>query len=366
MRVVLDSNILCRDFRLAGTIFRTFLSNLGNAGHSLHIPKVVIEEVVNKYGEEFQKLHILITKMGYTVPVTLDSNRPITDLHIAKEEFRDYLRNKLSRVNCTFLDYPNVSHEVLSERAIQRRRPFRANDRGYRDALIWESILQLAAESSDTRIAFITSNYRDFANENIPEQLHPDLIADIESRRGNSETFSEIQLWQDLNSFVERNIYPILELINDIRDQLEANRYQGLNLMTFLEEEHQWLMSGKEFESEDVGLSWEINGLTFSNVQEVYSIDDIEARRLSGNELLINFTANALCEFDFLMGKAEFYSLPDDVRASLWFENRDDYYVSSSITKEVNLNLSLSFDIESQRITSAQIIAISPTEENSY
>jgi len=366
MRVVLDSNILCRDLRLDGTYFRTFLSSLRNAGHSLYIPQVVIEEVVNKYGEEFRKLHTLITKMGYAMPVSLESDRLITDARAAKEEYRNYLRNILSRANCSFLDYPEVSHEVLSGRAIQRIRPFRANDRGYRDALIWESILQLAAESTEIPIAFITSNKKDFADENRPELFHPDLVAEIESRRGDSRAFSEIQLFLNLNSFVEENIYPTLELLNDIRDQLENNRYQGLNLMTFLEEEHHRLMSSKEFESEEVGLPLGFVSLTFSSVQEVYSIDDIEVRKLSDKELLINFKANVLCEFDFISHRAEFFSLPRDVRPNFWNETWHDTFVSSSITKEVNLDLGLSFDIESQRITSAQIITISPTEENSH
>lgn len=365
MRIVLDSNIYCKDYRMSGTTFRTFLSELNNAGHSLYVPKIIIEEVVNRYGEEFQKMKMLINKMGYNMPIAPGSNRQIIDTQEAKNEYRRFLQDTLSRVRYTLLEYPNVSHEELAQRALRCRRPFRANDRGYRDALIWETILQLASRNHENPVAFITSNTRDFADEQISDRLHPNLTDDIESRRALGEELSEILLFTNLFNFIEIHIIPTLELLDDIRVQLENNNYQGLNLINFIEEELAQRFSGLEFNPEDVGFPSEFESPSICLIEEVDRIEDVEVRRLSENELLINFSAAVLCEFDFYIIKWELYTLPEEVRPHLWNEEFSDVYALAYKSARVLINISISFNNESRQITSAQITAINPVEQNS-
>ena len=86
--------------------------------------------------------------------------------------FRERLEAQFDRV----LDYPDIQHEVLVMRAVTRTRPFDEEGEGYRDALIWETILKLASEV-DSEVVFI-SNDNDFSNQG--RELHNDLAVQMD------------------------------------------------------------------------------------------------------------------------------------------------------------------------------------------
>ena len=75
------------------------------------------------------------------------------------------------------LPYGDVPQTAIVSRVLARKRPFHKSDKGYRDALIWESILKICKQSDPT--FFVTDNHKDFCNESNKEQLHADLIADL-------------------------------------------------------------------------------------------------------------------------------------------------------------------------------------------
>lgn len=54
MRVVLDTSILRRDLRLKGTSFRVLAAGLRSLDLSLHIPRVVLDEIGNLFREELR------------------------------------------------------------------------------------------------------------------------------------------------------------------------------------------------------------------------------------------------------------------------------------------------------------------------
>lgn len=56
--------------------------------------------------------------------------------------FRERLEAQFDRI----LDYPDTQHEVLVSRAVTRIKPFDEEGEGYRDAMIWETVLELASE----------------------------------------------------------------------------------------------------------------------------------------------------------------------------------------------------------------------------
>ncbi len=75
---------------------------------------------------------------------------------------------------------PEVTVAELYEQAIQERRPFRARGRGFKDTLIWRTILDLAL---DDEVVLITENYLDFAeSDDHKDILHPHLREDLASQ----------------------------------------------------------------------------------------------------------------------------------------------------------------------------------------
>lgn len=77
-------------------------------------------------------------------------------------------------------DYPDIKHEIVVKRALQRKKTFKANgSTGYRDYLVWQTCLEVPRRYASEEIHFITENTRDFADQNDREKLHPALLADL-------------------------------------------------------------------------------------------------------------------------------------------------------------------------------------------
>src|SRR5262249_9572490 len=88
-----------------------------------------------------------------------------------------YMKEKLKATGAVIVPYPTSSHEVVSRRAIERRKPLDDKGSGYRDTLIWLSMLELL-KSEPTNLIFVTANHRDFAEGT---SLHSDLRTDLDA-----------------------------------------------------------------------------------------------------------------------------------------------------------------------------------------
>jgi len=123
------------------------------------------------------------------------------------------------------LPYPQVSHETVTRRALARRKPFTGTKRGtvgYRDSLIWESVVGLAEKGDEEPIAFVTSNTADFSLDRAGRELHRDLAVDLKWR---DIPPSLINLYPDLKTFVEEKVKPDLNLEPQIRAKMEGGEY---------------------------------------------------------------------------------------------------------------------------------------------
>jgi predicted nucleic acid-binding protein len=157
MRIILDTNIVFRDFYFSSPASRTLLSGMAKANHSLYVPKVIFDEIVNKYLESVGELLGKAKRLGFSGLAINDS--VVNELEQARSSYSEFLTRELKTVGARFLDYPTTSHEELVGRALKRRKPFRSTDTGgYRDALIWETIKILACEKPKETIAFISDN----------------------------------------------------------------------------------------------------------------------------------------------------------------------------------------------------------------
>ncbi|WP_244310456.1 PIN domain-containing protein [Leptospira noumeaensis] len=78
-----------------------------------------------------------------------------------------------------------MNFENIFNKALLKKRPFRENEKGFRDALIWENILQMVKMYSDDEnpIVFISANINDFCskekNHNGAYRIHEDLKKDL-------------------------------------------------------------------------------------------------------------------------------------------------------------------------------------------
>jgi hypothetical protein len=146
--------VVILDLRERGAAWRRLTRAVEEARVRLCLPAVVVDEVlahrVNRFQPEVTRAIELVRGLATRVPP-----------------------------GWAVLPYPAVPHRQVVARALARRRPFDPRGRGgYRDTLIWESVLELARQGGVAHVVLVTRNHKDFAAGD-GSGWHADLRADL-------------------------------------------------------------------------------------------------------------------------------------------------------------------------------------------
>ena len=296
MNLILDANIIYSEGYASSNLFKFLISLARLFGHKLYVPAVVIDEVTAKLDGEIKEqqknTNDMFRKWGRYLDRSLES--PLNDLN-PREEAR-LLRSKLEECG-QVLEYPDTPHEELVKRAINRIRPFDKKGSGYRDSLIWESAVQLAATVQDQVVLLASDTIFKDGEVNLAKELKADLV-----ERGFED--DKVVLACSLKEFVDNYIRPYLEGDpTGIFDQLDIDLHEAIAL--WVQEEH----IGKEWDREELGLPWEYETLHLSMVEGVSDLKGLETKQVSNGEYLVRIEATLDCEFDAFVHKANVYGL---------------------------------------------------------
>lgn len=184
---------------------------------SLWIPEVVLAELVNKRTERLKaqvSKHADVTRaLDRLLPHDQRARWRVDkfDLGADRDEYERVLRQRLAEAKVHIAPWPDVAHEELVVRDLERKRPFSPSGSGYRDALIWETVLAIAQERPDDVVYFVSTNDDDFAAHK-SNDLHPDLEAEAPN----------VVLEQRLDAVVNR-IDPLRRVLQDLRARIETD-----------------------------------------------------------------------------------------------------------------------------------------------
>lgn len=256
--VVLDSSELVRDIRLATprvVILRTFCEQFGA---QVVVPQVVrlemagnIETRVRDANKKQNDAAAAYQLVGLSLPGNVLSSSPADSLEAALHAFDA----RLEWLGATSVELPSVSHEEVIERLQEGRRPFGTSNKreiGYRDFLLWRNVLTL-----EGRVAFVTSNTKDFATEAEGNfELHPDLQDDI------SNGVSEVRLFVKLEDLAENVLEPRMAALDNAKalaQQLVLNSRQRRELEEFAIEhlQDEFVEASSELFYEGVSIPWD-------------------------------------------------------------------------------------------------------------
>jgi rRNA-processing protein FCF1 len=198
--VLLDTNILVANFR-PGNAFKLLLEGARMGHLQLLVPELVVQEAANKLRERVRDqarvLERAVSELGSLGVVV---RRPgSTDEDVAALRYDTELRRNLKQAGAEILPLPAVSHQQMLKRALSRRRPFKKDDAGYRDALLWETILERRLQGG-VQLYFCTQNTADFAEA---QAGTPVLAADLtdEAERAGFAS-GQVSLRTDLRRLV--------------------------------------------------------------------------------------------------------------------------------------------------------------------
>lgn len=183
--VVIDSNIMWHQWWLTGASWEKMRDLVDQDRIVLYVPEVVVQEVArgrrhdaNELIEELNQVNL--SRIERLLNLELPTNK--TDLaskvHTLVANYDTELRARLLELGAEIIPVPSVSQQVILTRALENRRPFDADGRnGYRDVLIWHSLLDIAKLSYDG-IVFASNNTSDFCTGK-PSVLLPVLADEL-------------------------------------------------------------------------------------------------------------------------------------------------------------------------------------------
>lgn len=187
--VVIDSTAIWNDWHLDRKAWDVLQVFVEHGLLQVCVPEVVVQEVSRGYkratndllGElkklELWKLHKLL---GLSVPTNIKDLKPSVDQRIS--DYEPILRRRFDERRVAVVPLPQVEHQVLLTRALENRKPFDAEGKnGFRDALIWHTVLDLCYKTArTTKVLFITDNTNDFCDKKSGGLLAP-LQAEVEA-----------------------------------------------------------------------------------------------------------------------------------------------------------------------------------------
>jgi predicted nucleic acid-binding protein len=285
MKVSLDTNILVQDFWLDSPHSRLFLDELNIIPATLHIPEVVIDEIINKYRE------FLVEKIEQQKKFNADISRLLKkninpesiDVSQAIIDYGKFLFEKLKSINAEILPYPSVEHKEVVRRILERRKPFKKGDAGYRDYLIWETIKNLELWGTE-QIVFITNNTKDFGDGGY-------LSAEFTDKNTDNKNFKIVVA---VAKFNDEFILPRLKKLDKLKFQLSKGQASNFNFKEWLDTEFVEFIKETELEEVIAGFPYGVGKVKIVEIvtYDDYKIEDVS--EMESGEKFIRFAIKCL------------------------------------------------------------------------
>jgi hypothetical protein len=222
--IILDANALIADFTLASPAFRLLFDGVARLDAKLYVVDVSVAEAARKLREE------LTTLTGTADRLQRISGRPL-DL-TAFAALDEVVSEYKARVAEKFivLPTPAVPHMRVVDRILAGRSPSRGGDRGYRDTLIWETVLERFGAHRG-KVLLVTGD-GDFSDKS--GRPHADLLTDLNERGVEHERLTIFKAVAHLN---KERIEPNLKAVEKYQGMLKDDAFPDFSLRDwFLEE----------------------------------------------------------------------------------------------------------------------------------
>lgn len=175
--VILDTNILFRDFKLSGYELRKLIKTKDLYSFDLCIPEVVHDECIGNYIAESklrsERLDKAINEINELLPNGDRIKNEIIDrkTNSCVKKYKSRLRRFIKDNKINLLSYPEVSHKDIVGKMYEKNQPFNngsgnSSEKGYKDYLIAESVRYYIDKNRiNERTILVTNNIKDFIEQ---------------------------------------------------------------------------------------------------------------------------------------------------------------------------------------------------------
>lgn len=311
MHIVLDTNAIVSEGFGNSRQFNALLSVSNSLGYTIVVPQTVIDETVARFSDslarEVKAVQSSLSKLSNWMDRGFDSPVGSLDLEREAESFRCALQRKFQDANVVVVGYPDTSHEALVVRATSRVRPFNDAGSGYRDTLIWMSVLDLVARTTGRVVLVAADNA--FSRKKDDPRLHGQLAGEVARIPGRDAR--SVALAKDLAQLVDDHIRPSLNGV-DWENPIETLATLVSDAEESIALAIQETYAHVEWDPSDLGLPWEFESPRLTFAEGVRDLTVLDVREYPGECYLVNVQVDFAAQFDVFMYKADWYGYDDD------------------------------------------------------
>ncbi|MCA6215519.1 DUF4935 domain-containing protein [Ideonella sp. B7] len=343
MKFFLDTNVFYGDWFLRNANFRYLFHFINNEGHELLVSRAVMQEAENIRNRDLHaavsevKKHLLSAAKLNGQPVAT----PEPTFCIEPYDLLEALRLKLDSV--ALVEYQSISHAVVVERALKRVRPFQENEKGYRDTLIWLSLLEhLSRLPAGSEIVFISANKSDFYDPSSKTPaFHPSLQEDID-RLCPSVV---IRPYLSLFDFVDKTIDKSEHALDHSRAEMSFGEYveeQGVNFLESIQPQvisklQSLLTPGAPALSNATSLSADVT-------EGIEDLDILSTSEVGGADVYVSCMYNLRrVEIKISIPESDYLVHRQKIEGSGWFYERDTDGTQVQLTTMIRPYFTASF-----------------------
>ena len=338
--VVLDSNSLYGRKPLTNANSRLVQALAKSGEIRLVLPDIVLRELARQWaeeaGEHATKLATVLKALNETLDELDDEALEVRLPPIGPSRFYENAKNRLESKGVEMPMAPSVPVEKLLDKDRRVKKPFDREGRGFRDALIWETIRALCEDVGEGAVLmiFVTDNHKDFC-EKKGGRLHPDLRQELADDRDLEVLPSLYELLQ------HAAISPLADTHHALESQLQPDRLQELVESAVQE------LQGRDVEDAvgvyigsgmyDIPVSAGTEGATFDEIAPDHTTLKHEVFR-DGDESTIRIEFEADCSFDGFVDKSDYFM--DDGEGYALLADWNDHMFRVSTSGRVRFALS--------------------------
>jgi len=348
MIVVIDTNIIIGNYPLRFPAFEVFCKHFPQKKIDVYFSQVSWEEVMKNHKDDieisYSEYKKALKSLNRTLSERIQGDFPNDFCEKEHEKYKAFLKKQLTHNNIRILPYPETAHKEIVEYSVLKRKPFKLKDTGYKDFLIWNSILELI---KTRKIVFITkdSDFNDNGN------LHNDFKIHLKEKGFPDNA---VEICSSINEFNDKYLKDVYKLVQykDLYSTSDAQQNLFNSISKTLE---------KELENFDIS---DYNSLhrVYSEpaIKSSYDYTDFNVIQIDvfgEDDINIRFTFTAECEINFFIDKHDLYEINEDEMPDIIDDNWNEWTVLAEDTVNIKFDASIFIDNQNN-VLSFEIIEI--------
>jgi PIN domain len=230
--------LLSENFPELSSSFRQLTEIAQSLDFNLYIPEIVLKELEERFMENTENaIHKMMNEHRKLKNIVQERfSLSVPEIGDIRKAYQDDVQKLITRNKLIIIPMPSIKAEELIDRAVKRVPPFEREDKGFRDAMIIESIIEHGTKERISHFVFVSF-----------DKIFEDNAVSTYARSKGVELHIEKRI-----ADVNENVF---KLLDDVRQEaIKERERRGISFLTIKKAEiNEFLKNNFETDEYDIG-----------------------------------------------------------------------------------------------------------------